>query len=925
MDNGFPGVVIDPAAETCIDEVEVARVPLKACECFEECDPLAPPTNMIELGKKLDRRSLPLVAMPSNQTSKIAYWGQSPETIRDADEVLVPAKFRDDPVVGEEGNLGFDDEGVPIVGPNEDLARETLAHYGDLAFKDAPHGGCRRIWCDLVYLDQVVCLGVDPETRTYQFYNAECACFIEGASQEISDLVTDGCLPRIIPDDQFGGLPSGYPEALSFEYCALPKLDSEAEVENEFFKFKRETPLCARPDVGYLVKVTIESKQIPLTVDWVDTLPAGHTLLSGLSSATHVFSGIGEVRVFDYVVKTPLAGPPGVITGTAEKFGEPLTQIALDSEQITLDELCRGLEFIRFGSQNPSAAGQVFWAGGGRPDPVIPASQKLWIKMYAGQGSPGLSAREQYLTAPTSVPLGAASHVFTVGPGGTTGFAVGMPVWVFNQCFVDNPVRRIHLLDIEAEEAKANPDEEITGLYGTVTAIDPILNLLTVTFYEVPNQIVDFTIPAKSEIMVSPRDAKGFYWEASAELVDLLTVPTGDDPNHAVLRWGYRFWNSTQNPCPGTPGAGYVCDADGESRRYTLHGDVMKEILNPADWIDLWASPMIDIPLDVNAALLDGSIHVCDICSFEPCDIIQIVDDACSGKEGNGPGFTTSVVDTTEDTPGECTTFNAAKGSIEIEPDIPAAIVGCAGFDGFTTARKARVFKRPDICRLTFAPTQECNDDGTPVDPEAVCVNFETGKLTFHPSVVVKNPKVCYRVLQSTIQIPLLPGIYFLRSVDRSGCKSPPSKPIKVVGSSVGGGGPPLPFLAVTDTTSGSFGFGVGAHVPVPGMAVGFSLVVGQDVVVELNAAQDNFSELAISVDAGPPIGLSGMAFHTFAGGVGSFVTMVNGSITIPGLAAGPHTVALLARGATLIPGSVGIGCTVWATPELPLELRVKL
>jgi hypothetical protein len=510
-----------------------------------------------------------------------------------------------------------------------------------------------------------------------------------------------------------------------------------------------------------------------------------------------------------------------------------------------------------------------------------------------------------------------------VGGGGTAGFAVGLPVWVFNSCFEDNPSRKIMCLDIEEEEALPNPNEEITGLYGEITAINNVLNTITVTFNTPPNQIVNFSTLANAEIMVAPDQSKGFYWEASIGLVDLCGIPTSTG---CVIRWSYRFWNSTQNPAPCALGAGYVCDGNGESVQYEFHGDLVKDILNPVDWMDLWCSPIREILVSVNIDVGDTEITVCDICPFEPCDIIQIVDSDCSGREGGGPGFVTSVVSTSSDEEGDCDDFSAAKGTIEIDPAIPEDIEGCGEIGGFLTTRRARVFKKPDIVRYAYSVTNDCDENGCPVrcgapDPNAVCVNFDTGDFTFDGSVVVRNPKICYRSLNATIEMPTQQGVYFLRGIDKCGCLSPPSKPIQVIDPDAVQP-PTTPF--VRDTTSGSFAFAVGAHVPVPGMLIGFTLLGAKDVVIETNIAQDNFSELAVSIDAGPAIGLSGMAFHTFAGGVGSFVTMVHGSATIP-LAAGLHTIQLMARGATVIPGSVGLPCTIWATPALPLELRATV
>jgi hypothetical protein len=936
----FPGVQIDPLAQCCVDEVEVSIVPLKACECFDECFDIGytyqDQCPSVEIGKRLDSCVLPLVALDRDKTRKIAYWGQNDDTVRNADIVLVPAKYRNDPLVGEFGNGGFDPEtGVPLPGTLEELARDTHAKYGHVGFDVPPSVGCRNIWMDLVYIDEIICKGVHLTTEEYEFFDSECACVVVANTLEISDFVTDVCLPRILPDDGFqltgySPLPVDYPEAINFEYCGLPRLDRFEEKENAFFKFRRETPACARADQGYFVRVEITAKQLPLMLQWTDILPVGdgHTLLSGKLTDTLVFTVVGETLVREYVVKTSATAVDAAITGSAQVVAQPLTLLNLTSDTTIIDPNCPTLCFTQFGSQNPNVFGKVFWAGGGRFDPVPPPDIGLWVSVYAGQGSAGKSAREHFLTASTTVPNAAASHAFSVPPSAFNGLAVGLPVWVFNSCFEDNPSRRIVLLDIEKEEAKPNPDEEIVGLYGEITALNTIAGTVTVTFYNAPNQSVDLTTAAKATIMVSPNNAKGFYWEASPKLVGLCGDPVGPSGNPCILRWGYRFWNSTQNPAPCALGAGFICDGNGESFQYEFHGDLVKDIINPVDWIDLWASPMIEVILKVNAEAADTSIEVCDICIFEPCDIIQIVDSSCTGREGGGPGFVTSVVSTAPlNVLENCDDLNAVTGNILLGVPIPLNIPECPGegFDGFDTARKARVFRKPDIARYAFSVTTSCDDNGCPSvcglpAEQSVCVDFETGKFTFDDNVFLRNPLICYRTLDVVIDIPLIGGIYFLRAIDQCGCVSPPSKPIRMIDPNPPPA-PPAPF--VRDEISGSFGFGVGAHVPVPGMLIGFSLSSAKDVVIETNIAQDNFSELAVLIDGITLVGLSGMAFHTFAGGVGSFVTMVHGSATIP-LGVGAHTAQLMARGATVIPGSVGLGCTVWATPALPLELRAK-
>lgn len=891
--------------------------------------------NELDLGKKLDPGTIPLIALNKDRTRKIAYWGQNEDTIRAADVVLVPAKYRGDPIVGENGNLGLDGSGQPLPGALEALARDTHAQYGHEAFASPPFSGCRNIWCDLVYLDEALCLGVEPAKREYEFFDSECGCFVQSESTEVADLVGDRWLHRILPDDGFAlsgfpALPLGYPEAINFEYCALPRLDRFEEEENASFTFRRETPACARSVSGvsyYFVRVTLMAKQAGITVQWQDTLPGGHVLENGAMSATSLFGPIGDTKTFDYVLKQ--SGAPGfvTVTGTAQVVAQPSTLITLASDPIDVSETCESSQFVRFGSQTPNVFGRVFWAGGGRPDPTIPTGTNYWVKMWAGQGSANFSKREQFLAVSTTVPNGSPTHTFQVGGGGIEGFAVGLPVWVFNGCFVDNPKRRIMCLDIETEETQADPDEEVVGLYGTVTVIDPNLSQITVQFTAPPNQNVQFTTAAKAEIMVAPDGSEGFYWELSPKLVELCGYSTTGPIPRSVVRWGYRFWNSTKYPAEGTRGAAYVCDGDGESFAYELHGDIVKEIINPVDWIDLWCSPMKEVSLPNDVAVGQDVIRVCDICPFEPCDIVQIVDLDCSGREGNGPGYVGSVVETTPLNQGEdCQALHAVEGYVTVTPPIPSLVTGCGTIDGFTVDKKSRIFVKPDVCRFAYSPTTKCDLTGNPIGgPNFVCVDFETGFLRFDPSVVVQNPLVCYRTLQTTIQLPLSPGIYFLRGMDKAGCKSPPSKPVKILDPNP----PPPPpepeaqplAIQTLRKTDGGFATNSPAFVPVPGTVIAFTSSAAGKAVFFVNVTTDGGTEpetvLGVRVD-GNDYSLNESEFNTQAPGVGANKVPQTGLTFEASLAAGAHTAEVV----ILWPGGA-FDARIFADPVHPLNFVI--
>ncbi len=382
-----------------------------------------------------------------------------------------------------------------------------------------------------------------------------------------------------------------------------------------------------------------------------------------------------------------------------------------------------------------------------------------------------------------------------------------------------------------------------------------MLGDITVSF-TATGESVDFTVTAQAAIMIAPADSKGFYWEASEKLADLCRGFVG--VSQCMLRYSYRFWNSTKYPCPGTNGAGFICDGDGETAVFDLIGDRAKHILNPRDWIGLdFCSPIgPNVPVKVDLSPGDTDVSVCDICIFGACDIIQIIDDNCSGGDGNGPGYVGAVVSTTPTGAETCGADPTAEGDVEIAPAIPTDIVGCPGFAGFTTAANAIAFVKPDVCRCALSPTTKVFADGTPVDgPNFVGVNFETGLLTFDPTVAVKNPLVCYRKLEPCVQLPPDEGIYFLVGVDESGRRSPPSKPIRVftppVPEDCGIGQSPklLDCLFVeTGSVGGSSTF-FGLDASVPGFP--FSFEVTEQCKVQFEVSTLSFIAAMTIGDAG--------------------------------------------------------------------------
>jgi hypothetical protein len=812
--------------------------------------------NTFDAASIIDPSTIPLVALSSDRTKKIAYWGQNEDTIRDADVVLVGVDYMNDPIVGIDGNKGLDDMGAPLPGVMEALARDTGACFGNAAFADAPFAGCRNIWMDVVYLDEVECEGLTPELTEFEFFDTGCACITPATTFDVSSFATDECLPRILPDDEFGGLPDDHPEAINFEYCALPRLDRNEADGNEFFDFVRETPECARPDQGYYVRVTLRSKADGQTIDWIDTLPAGHTLLSGSLSATTAVLNTGEQEVIEYVVKTPGPGSPDVtITGNAELTGLPATNLSIESDPIEIKENCPSLCFTGFGSQNPNVFGEVFWAGGGRTDPSPPADVGLYTTVYAGPGSAATSLREAFLVSDITVTT--STPKFDILPAEIGGFAVGQEVYIFNTCMdPTTPERKIHIVDIENEEASGSPSREITGIYGTITAIDATLGEIDVALDPtyVPTS-ASFTVAAQASIMVAPIGSKGFYWEASEKLSELCGNAAAI--SQCIIRWGYRFWNGSKYPCPDKLGASFVCDGDGTSTLFEFHGDRVKDIINPRDWIGLGASaPVIPVIVKTDVSPTDTTVEVCDVCAFAECDVVQIIDNNCTGQTGNGPGYVGTVVTT------DTCTLPSTQGNITVSPQIPSNIIGCSTFTGFEVAEDATAFVKPDVCRIMFSPTTKVYSDGTPVDgPNFVGVDFDNAIFTFDPSVSAVNPEICFQQLEPCVFLPADPGIYFLVGVDQRDRRSPPSKPILIpTPGECGIGQSPILLACTALDEDGAFNFGTGASsgvlmgppagpfpagVSLPGFPISVTLEEQCKIQVEFNAQEHRTSLFA--------------------------------------------------------------------------------
>src|SRR5205823_3971885 len=123
-----------------------------------------------------------------------------------------------------------------------------------------------------------------------------------------------------------------------------------------------------------------------------------------------------------------------------------------------------------------------------------------------------------------TIAFGATQVKLVVAPDGADGFAVGMPVWLRNEC--DYRARMCCIRCCDIEEAAAEVDLNITGVYGRVIAVEPDDNVVVIELEAPLAGAAQFKVEWKAALLVSPKDAMGFYWEPSPGLVDLAKPGT---------------------------------------------------------------------------------------------------------------------------------------------------------------------------------------------------------------------------------------------------------------------------------------------------------------------------------------------------------------------------------------------------------------
>jgi len=407
--------------------------------------------------------------------------------------------------------------------------------------------------------------------------------------------------------------------------------------------------------------------------------------------------------------------------------------------------------WVRIGSRSTPA--QVLHAGGGRNDPEVPpglpknpqTGEPIYVTLYHGPGSPQ-GARESLIAVDVPVPAGTAEADIIVSPVDATGFAVGMPVWLRNDCHPGHPRCRISSCEVETSPH----DPSVYGLYGEVVAIEPNDNRVRVRFFEPPQVAAEFQTELKAALLVSPRDAMGYYWEASPGLVDLVSTTDG-----ICIRWWFRYWEAAASRCtlhgPFEEAGVLLCDGDGHTRNFPFVGET-GAVIDPAEWRTIWSKPIEPCRLWNDLAPGGNTLEVCTPQRFSRGDVVRVVDD----RWPTGWRATVVAVDT-------------VNNRLRLAEPLPATLPGLPDFDGFKVARNAVAFRVVVRANIMKSPTTRAALDGTPLfGPDFVVVDFDAGRFTFDPSFA--GPvRIFYGAEWRTYRLPPVHGIYKLQAVNFAG------------------------------------------------------------------------------------------------------------------------------------------------------------
>ena len=431
--------------------------------------------------------------------------------------------------------------------------------------------------------------------------------------------------------------------------------------------------------------------------------------------------------------------------------------------------LALGSRWVRLGSQ--STPNQILHGGGGRNDPNVPGGlptspggDPIYATLFHGPCS-NQSARESLLSVDALVATGPGPTqvAITVSPAGVVGFAVGLPVWLYNKCRPGHPSIQIGVCEIE----RSPLDPGITGVYGTVISIDSENNIITVEFEDVSDAIgnnVTFDTAFSAALMVAPAGSMGFYWEASEGLAEIVNQTDG-----TCIRWWYRRWEAAANDCEFTDrydaAAVGLWDGNGITKNFDFVGDT-KNLMDPTDWRTLWSRPIHPVVLTANADIGAVELTLCDNDDYEEGDLIRIVDDQFPF------GWITYI-----DEP-----VDHLLTTVHLADAIPATLPGVSpAFDGFKTARNATTWKPVTRANKVLIPSTRVNGDGTPLFGSAyVGADFENGRFTFERGFSGRV-RILYCAERDSVQMPAISGTALLTSINKAGIEGDYSTPIQSI------------------------------------------------------------------------------------------------------------------------------------------------
>jgi hypothetical protein len=94
----------------------------------------------------------------------------------------------------------------------------TTVQFGYTSFLEEPDPSCRNVYIEPVYAVESHQNGLEPTSTTYTFYDHPCECRQIVEVESFGDPVYDPMFYKLLPDDGFLGMPTGYGESLKLKY-----------------------------------------------------------------------------------------------------------------------------------------------------------------------------------------------------------------------------------------------------------------------------------------------------------------------------------------------------------------------------------------------------------------------------------------------------------------------------------------------------------------------------------------------------------------------------------------------------------------------------------------------------------------------------------------------------------------------------------